>query len=86
MSATNRGAVRRADDYYATPAWCVRALLASVQLPGGRWLEPAAGDGAAALGHGDKGQTATRHYVGVTEQAPELKLYKTGTDAVAKTR
>jgi hypothetical protein len=46
MSATNRGAVRRADDYYATPAWCVRALLASVQLPGGRWLEPAAGDGA----------------------------------------
>jgi hypothetical protein len=41
---------------------------------------------AAALGHGDKGQTATRHYVGVTEQTPELKLYKTGTDDVAKTR
>lgn len=41
MSATNRGAVRNKDDFYATPAWCVRALLATVQLPGGNWLEPA---------------------------------------------
>lgn len=46
MSATNRGAIRRDADYYPTPAWCVRALLKTVQLPGGRWLEPAAGDGA----------------------------------------
>jgi predicted RNA methylase len=46
MSATNRGSTRRDADYYPTPAWCVRALLASVQLPGWRWLEPAAGDGA----------------------------------------
>lgn len=46
MSATNRGNKRRDKDFYETPAWCVRALLASVQLPGGRWLEPAAGTGA----------------------------------------
>ncbi len=46
MSATNRGAIRHADDAYYTPAWCVRALLATVQLPGGNWLEPAVGDGA----------------------------------------
>jgi hypothetical protein len=33
-------------DYYPTPAWCVRRLLEAVDLPGGRWLEPAVGDGA----------------------------------------
>lgn len=38
MSATNRGATRHADDFYATPAWCVRALLATVRLPGGAWF------------------------------------------------
>jgi len=46
MSATNRGAERHKDDAYYTPAWCVRALLATVQLPGGAWFEPAVGDGA----------------------------------------
>jgi len=46
MSATNRGAIRHKDDFYATPAWCVRALLKSCPLPGGNWLEPAVGDGA----------------------------------------
>ena len=33
MSATNRSAVRHADDYYATPAWATEALLARVSLP-----------------------------------------------------
>jgi hypothetical protein len=37
---------RQAYDYYPTPAWCVRRLLEAVDLPGGRWLEPAVGDGA----------------------------------------
>ena len=46
MSATNRGAIRHKDDFYETPAWCVRALLATVNLPGGAWFEPAVGDGA----------------------------------------
>jgi hypothetical protein len=46
MSATNRGAARAPHDYYATPAWTVRRLLEEVELPGGRWLEPCAGDGA----------------------------------------
>ena len=51
MSATGRnleGSERRADDFYATPAWCVRALLKSCVLPGGSWLEPTAGNGAIA--------------------------------------
>ena len=48
MSATNRGAVRHPDDFYATPAWCTEALLHGCPLPGGRWLEPTAGDGAIA--------------------------------------
>jgi hypothetical protein len=46
MSATNRGATRIEADYYPTPEWCVRALLADCPLPGGTWLEPAVGDGA----------------------------------------
>jgi hypothetical protein len=33
-------------DYYPTPGWCVRRLLEAEQLPGGRWCEPAVGDGA----------------------------------------
>jgi hypothetical protein len=46
MSATGRGAERNAADFYPTPAWCVRRLLERVELPGGTWLEPAAGEGA----------------------------------------
>jgi len=46
VSSTNRGGERSPADYYATPEWCVRRLLEEVPLPGGRWLEPAAGDGA----------------------------------------
>ncbi len=44
MSATNRGGQRCEADNYPTPAWCARRLLDEVALPGGRWLEPAAGD------------------------------------------
>jgi len=46
MSATGRSDVRDSADYYATPAFCVRRLLERVQLPGGPWLEPCAGEGA----------------------------------------
>ena len=46
MSATNRGGKRSDGDFYPTPAWCVDRLLEEVELPAGRWLEPAAGDGA----------------------------------------
>lgn len=49
MSATGRnlaGSERRADDFYSTPAWCVRALLRGVDLPRRKWLEPCAGNGA----------------------------------------
>jgi hypothetical protein len=46
MSATNRGAKRKAADFYPTPAYCVSRLLDSVPLPPGRWLEPGAGSGA----------------------------------------
>lgn len=41
-------AARRQDDFYATPAWQTRALLARLRpfTPRERVLEPAAGDGA----------------------------------------
>jgi hypothetical protein len=46
VSATGRGAIRKANDNYATPGWCVDRLLERVALPGGHWLEPCAGYGA----------------------------------------
>ncbi len=36
---------RRPYDAYLTPAWCVHRLLDNLQLPGGKWLEPCAGEG-----------------------------------------
>ena len=32
-------------DKYLTPSWPIERLLERVQLPGYRWLEPAAGEG-----------------------------------------
>lgn len=47
MTATNRGPrLGGAEDFYSTPPWCVRALLRTVRLPRGVWLDPCAGDGA----------------------------------------
>lgn len=47
MSATGRGERGGGGhDYFATPAYCVDWLLRAVDLPGGNWLEPSAGDGA----------------------------------------
>jgi hypothetical protein len=46
MSATGRGAIRKANDGYATPGWCVERLMERVTLPGGHWLEPCAGYGS----------------------------------------
>lgn len=47
MSATGRGERGgEGADYFPTPAWCVDWLLRAVDLPGGDWLEPSAGDGA----------------------------------------
>lgn len=55
MSSTNRGGQRSTADVYNTPPWCLHRFLdeyhrpAEVDpwpnLPGGRWLEPCAGDG-----------------------------------------
>jgi hypothetical protein len=33
-------------DYYPTPTWATRRFLEAIDLPGGKWLEPCAGDGA----------------------------------------
>jgi len=46
MSSTARGGKRSPADFYETPAWPVHRLLEAVDLPGGLWLEPAAGEGA----------------------------------------
>lgn len=49
MSSTKRnkeGFARAVFDYYPTPTWAVQRLLEKVDLPGGVWFEPCAGDGA----------------------------------------
>ncbi len=46
MSSTNRGRPRAVADFYPTPAWCLHRLLEAVPLPGGRWCDPCAGNGA----------------------------------------
>lgn len=46
MSSTSRGSQRIELDVYATPDWCVRRILEEIDFPGGRWLEPCAGDGS----------------------------------------
>ena len=46
MSSINRATRPGWKDFYPTPAWCVGCLLEAVELPGGTWLEPAAGRGA----------------------------------------
>jgi hypothetical protein len=46
MSATNRSDVRRSNDTYITPAWCVRRFLEAYMPPeGGSWLDPCAASG-----------------------------------------
>jgi predicted RNA methylase len=46
MSATNRGAERQADDFYATPTATTRALLRHYDVRGKRVLEPGCGTGS----------------------------------------
>lgn len=45
MSATNRGGERNESDFYPTPRWPVHRFLERYPLPGGRWIEPGAGEG-----------------------------------------
>lgn len=45
MSATNRGSTRAGWDTYYSPKFTVDRLLDKIFLPGGNWLEPAAGRG-----------------------------------------
>lgn len=45
MSATGRSDVRRADDFYSTPEWCVDALAKVLDF-GPSCLDPCAGTGA----------------------------------------
>lgn len=68
MSATGRSAVRDPSDYYATPAWCCKRLLEAVDLPGGLWLEPCAGEGAIIRSVADVRQDVRWHAVEYREE------------------
>jgi len=46
VSSTSRGGKRSVADFYATPSWAVHRFLERISLPGGLWLECAAGEGA----------------------------------------
>ena len=58
MSATGRGKKRRLHDDYPTPKWCVDRLMEAINLPGGRWIEPCAGEGNIIRSLPDKDWTA----------------------------
>lgn len=74
VSATGRGAERVVSDYYPTPAWCVARLLEAVLLPGGAWLEPAAGDGAIIRAVNEDRNDVTWSAVELREEcAPALR-------------
>lgn len=73
MSSAGRGAIRREDDAYYTPAWCVRRLLEALPLPGGRWLEPSAGGGAIIRAVNDVRQDVKWTAIEINESCgPEL--------------
>lgn len=47
MSATNRGAIRHAGDFYETPSWCVELLLKELDIwPNATIVDPGCGTGA----------------------------------------
>lgn len=47
MSAKGRGPAKGGPaEFYPTPPSCTRSILGRLDLPGGRWLEPSAGNGA----------------------------------------
>jgi hypothetical protein len=71
MSSTNRNSnTRRADDAYYTPAWCVRALLRTVKLPGGWWFEPAVGTGAIVRAVNDMRQDVQWTIADIVDRLP----------------
>lgn len=80
MSATNRSDVRRADDFYATPAWATSALLDWFEREGvtvrGTVLDPFAGDGAILQVVKDRAWPWVRHLAAVelrAEAEPALR-------------
>lgn len=46
MSVTGHNPVRQKDDFYATPAWCVKAVLPHLQFTARKVIDPCCGDGA----------------------------------------
>lgn len=74
MSATNRGSVRNAADFYPTPPWVVYRLLEAVPSLQGRkhrWLEAGAGRGAIIKAATDFGCSA--EWTAVEQEASCLK-------------
>jgi hypothetical protein len=68
MSSTARGGQRNESDFYPTPAWCVHRLLERLKLPGGYWLEPAAGDGAIIRAVNEKRNDIKWHAFEIREE------------------
>lgn len=68
MSATGRSNVRDPADFYSTPAWCVYRLLEAVELPGGLWIEPTAGEGAIIKAVSEKRHDVIWHAVEAREE------------------
>jgi len=68
VSATGRSDVRDPSDYYSSPPWTVHRLLEAVELPGGLWLEPTAGEGAIINAVAEKRRDVVWHAVEAREE------------------
>lgn len=75
MSATNRGAVRNAYDFYSTPENVVHNFLDHYELPQGKILEPSVGNGSIVKAIRQRERESNRHIIGIEiRQEEEIGL------------
>lgn len=77
MSATGRSDVRRADDHYVTPAWCVDALWPKLGAYD-TCLDPCAGEGKILLALQERASSPTYRGIEIDEERAVLCATQNG--------
>lgn len=81
MSATGRSDVRRADDFYATPAWCVKAIWPKLHVYN-TCLDPCAGEGRILLTLQELASTPMYRGIEIDEERATLCATQNGIGCV----
>jgi hypothetical protein len=81
MSATGRNDVRRADDYYITPAWCVKAIWPKLERFS-TCLDPCAGEGRLLVALQDLAPSAMYRGIELDEERATLCAAQNGIGCV----